>query len=207
MGFDKAMRAAAKAADKAVMSAMAKYAATEVTDEDDLTGILIGRLDAAFDDHIGGIRWSSSVVRHRKGAAAEEQRIGADIVIHVALKTQIQTYSKGVLVQAKRHEPGDQMSAAQRNALVDQCNTMLHLTPAAFVFDYAKTDMRCASASKIVGSMNRDLYEACNWTSYRFFLELFRSPIGDPKLTSALVRDLPVPNILLIKGSGDVADE
>jgi hypothetical protein len=47
----------------------------------------------------------------------------------------------------------------------------------------------------------------CNWTSYRFFLELFRSPIGDPNLTSALVRDLPVPTVIALKGSGDLVGD
>jgi hypothetical protein len=124
--------------------------------------VLVGRLDAAFDGQIGGIQWSSSILRHRKGVAAEEQRIGADMIIHVALKTPIQSYSKAVLVQAKRHEPGDLMSTEEQKALVGQCRKMLKISPAAFVFDYAKSDMRCESASKIVGSTNKNLHAACN---------------------------------------------
>ena len=44
----------------------------------------------------------------------------------------------------------------------------------------------------------------CEWTSYQFVLELFRCPIGDPKITSARVDDLPVPFALNLAFSGEV---
>ncbi|WP_206100131.1 hypothetical protein [Rhizobium leguminosarum] len=207
MGFDEAMKLAAKAADEAVGRAMAKYGRGQVTDEDDLTGVLIGNLDAAFDANIGGVQWSSSILRHRKGVASEESRIGADMIIHVAVRSRIQAYSKAVLIQAKRHQPGSLMAKAEQADLVKQCDKMLAVTAASFVFDYTTGDMRCGSASKISGSTNRDLYDACNWTSYRFFLELFRSPIGDPRLSSALVADLPVPVVLKLSAEGDISGE
>jgi hypothetical protein len=93
--LDKAFRQAAHAADRAVSAAMEKYANRHVTDEDDITGVLIGRLDAAFDEDIGGINWSSSILRHRKGVAAQEKMAGADMLIHVSIKTPQLTYSKG----------------------------------------------------------------------------------------------------------------
>jgi hypothetical protein len=211
MGFDDAMRTAAHSAEQAVSRAMAKYRDGLVTDEDDLTGVLVGSLDAEFSakggSDIGGLQWSSSILRHRKGVAAEEKRIGADMIIHVRVNTPIQTYSKAVLVQAKRQEPGDQMSAKERNELLGQCKKMLAVTPAAFVFDYAKGEMRCASTTKINGSTNNDLHAACNWTAYRFFLELFRCPIGDPRITSAKAADLPVPIVLKLAGTGDLTQE
>jgi hypothetical protein len=211
MGFEDAMRAAAHSAERAVWRAMAKYRDGLVTDEDDLTGVLIGSLDAEFSSKaagdIGGLQWSSSILRHRKGIAAEEKRIGADMIIHVRVDTPIQTFSKAVLVQAKRQEPGDQMTNNERGDLLKQCKKMLAVSPAAFVFDYAKGDMRCASATKIAGSANKDLYAACNWTAYRFFLELFRCPIGDPRITSAKAAELPVPIVLNLAGTGELNEE
>ena len=177
---------------------MAKYDRGLVTDEDDLTGVLIGNLDAELDGQIGGLTWSTSILRHRKGKAAEEQKIGADMAIHVAIRMPERCYSKGVLIQAKRVEPGSAMPTGEYKNLISQCSKMLAVTPAAFVFDYAKSSMRCASASRVVGALNHALYEECSWTSYRFFLELFRCPIGDPRLTSALFDDLPVPNVVKI---------
>ena len=209
MGFDEAMKIAARVADKAVARAMRKYRDELVTDEDDLTGVLVGQLDAAFeasragDEH--GVRWSSSILRHRKGVAGEEKRIGADMIIHVSLSSPIQSYSKAVLIQAKRHEPGAIMSSSQHRDLVSQCQKMLDITPASFVFDYARNTMRCGSATKVSGSKNADLYSTCDWTSYRFFLELFRCPIGDPRITSAKASDLPVPIALFLKGEGNIS--
>ena len=211
MGFEDAMRVAAHSAEQAVRRAMAKYRDGLVTDEDDLTGVLVGNLDAEFSANsasgFGGLQWSSSILRHRKGVAAEEKRIGADMIIHVRVDTPIQTYSKAVLIQAKRHEPGVDMSAKEQKDLLKQCNKMLKVSPAAFVFDYAKGEMRCASASKIAGSANKDLHAACNWTAYRFFLELFRCPIGDPRITSAKAADLPVPIVLNLAGTGELTQE
>jgi hypothetical protein len=201
--FEEAIRQAAKRADRAVNRAMAKYGHGLVTDEDDLTGVLVGNLDSELQGKIGGLTWVTSVVRHRKGIAAEERAIGADLIIHVSFQTPQRAYSKGVLVQAKRVEPETAMDRTQHKELVEQCDKMLAVTPSAFVFDYAKGSMRCASASRIAGTTNRVLYGECSWTSYRFFLELFRCPIGDPRLASAYVSDLPVPTSLTIKATGD----
>lgn len=207
MSLQNSFRSAAKAANKAVGRAIKKYRNGLVTDEDDITGVLLGNLDSEFDKEIDGITWSCSILRHRKGIASEESRIGADMIIHVRLKTPILEYSKGVLVQAKRVEAGASMNRAAHNELIQQCDRMLDVTPSSFVFDYATKSMRCGSASKIAGSSNRNLYNACTWTAYRFFFELFRCPVGDPRLTSAKVRDLPVSNIVEIVGSGNQTEE
>jgi hypothetical protein len=200
------MKMAAKKADKAVANTINKYDSGFVTDEDDITGILIGQLDAALDGEIAGLGWSSSILRHRSGKAAEEKRIGADMIIHVTLNTPSHTYSKGVLIQAKRIDRGERMTTKEHDDLLVQCGKMQSVTPASFVFDYARTSMRCGSASKIAGARDRALYDQCTWTSYRFFLELFRSPIGDANLTSALVQDLPVPTVLMLSAEGQMLE-
>lgn len=204
--FEQSMRAAAQIANSAISRAISRYSAGYVTDEDDLTGVLLGALDASLNKKIEGLKWSAAVVRHRRGHAAEEKKIGADLVIHVRVNTPFQKYSKGVLVQAKRVEPNEFMSAREHRELISQCEKMLSVSAASFVFDYATNSMRCGSASKISGSMNRNLYSACNWTSYRFFFELFRCPIGDTRFTSALVSELPVPSVIKLAASGDGED-
>lgn len=85
--LEEAFREAAHAADRAVSAAMQKYANGLVTDEDDITGALIGRLDSVFDEKIGGITWSSAILRHRKGVAAQEKKAGADMLFHVSIRT------------------------------------------------------------------------------------------------------------------------
>ncbi|MBB5368208.1 MULTISPECIES: hypothetical protein, partial [unclassified Janthinobacterium] len=152
--LEEAFRAAAHAADRAVGAAMQKYADGLVIDEDDITGALIGRLDSAFDEKIGDINWSSSILRHRKGVAAQEKKAGADMLFHVSIKTPQLTYSKGVLIQSKRIDDGVSMTVAGHKELVGQCDKMLNITSASFVFNYMKSEMRCASATKIAGASN-----------------------------------------------------
>lgn len=198
--FEEDFRNAAHAADRAVNAAMQKYADGLVTDEDDITGALIGRLDSAFDGKIGGITWSSAILRHRKGIAAQEKKAGADILLHVSIKTPQLTYSKGVLIQSKRVDEDAEMTATRHKELIGQCNKMLDITPASFVFNYTKSGMRCASATKVAGSRSRMLNQSCNLTSYRFFLELFRCTTGDRKITSAKFDDLQIPKGVALTG-------
>ena len=199
--LEQAFQEAAHAADRAVSAAMQKYSNGLVTDEDDITGALIGRLDAAFDEKIGGITWSSSILRHRKGVAAQEKRAGADMLFHVSIETPQLTYSKGVLIQSKRIDEGTAMTADGHKELLGQCDKMLNITPASFVFNYTKSEMRCASATKISGTSSRILNDSCNLTSYRFFLELFRCTTGDRNITSAKFDDLQIPQGIAIKGT------
>jgi hypothetical protein len=191
---DEFMKAAHAAAD-GVNRAMQSYHDRFLTDEDDITGVLVGNLQAELQGiTTGHLRWrvSLSIPRHRRGVAAEESLTGADILIHVALDSSILTYSKGLLIQAKRNEPNRAMRPDDHDRLVSQCEQMLMITPAAFVFAYARGGMRCGSANLIAGAAARRVYDQCVWTPYRFFLELFRCPIGDKRITSAHVSELPV---------------
>ena len=125
VSFENSLRMAARRADTAVNRAMEKYRLGLVTDEDDLTGVLVGNLDTELEGKIGGLTWTTSILRHRRGVASEEGAIGADIVIHVSLKTPTQNYSKGVLVQAKRIEPHRKMDKKGHGKLIKQCGKML----------------------------------------------------------------------------------
>jgi hypothetical protein len=201
MDFDEIAQAAAKQADEGVQLAMDAYKDAHVVHEDDLTGALVGALKAKLTGQIGGIEWSCSILKHRRGSAAEERRIGADLLIHVSVDTAGLRYSKGVLVQAKRIEFGSLMSPSGQKVLVEQCRKMLAISSHAFVFDYLRGAMRCGAATRIQGSKNRHLYDECSWTSYRFFLELFRCPVGDPNITSARATEIEVPRALFIKAA------
>ena len=207
MDFLESTREAALIARDAVKSVMNSYATGYYTDEDDINPALAERLRADLGGKVGGLSWQSSVMRHRRGIADEEGSSGADIALFFELNTPTHKFKKGVLVQAKRSEPHALMKTAQLTVLHKQCRTMLSITPAAFVFNYAMTGMRCASASKISGCENRDLHRECDWTAYRFFLEFFRSPIGDQRFKSALAKDLLVPNILELSATGEFYNE
>jgi hypothetical protein len=205
MTFDESMREVALAADKAVELAMKKYASGGASDEPEITGYLLGQLDAQIEGRIGGLTWNTQIVRNKAGTAAEERRVGADLLIHVSLDTPSAKYSKGVLVQAKRAEPDESISTGDLQRLSRQCKTMLTFTPSAFVFNYARGSMRCAPATRFAEATDRRLHRQCAWTSYRFFRELFRCPIGDPRITSGTTYDL-VPKVIRLRGEGQLSD-
>jgi hypothetical protein len=206
MTFEEVTKEAAKLADKAAARTMRDMSHRHTWDEDDVTGFLVGSLHTEFDNSIlGGIEVRASILRHRKGVAAEERRIGADMLIHVTMDSSIQSYSKGVLIQAKKSDTTNYWSTRWRTDLADQCNKMLNVTASAFVFNYSRDGIRCGAATRVAGASGpTGLRYLCGWTSYRFFLELFRCPIGDPKITSANVDDLPVPFALKLSFSGDL---
>lgn len=119
------MREAASIANDALNDVVTDYANGKVNDEDDITPYLLGHLKGAMKGAIGGLTWSASVVRHRKGEAAQEKKNGADFIIHVEVNTPIQQYSKGVLVQAKRLEPDIKLDTKAHTNLKEQCEKCL----------------------------------------------------------------------------------
>lgn len=203
MDFDDWVIEAAHKAAGAVNRAMTKYRDGLVTDEDDLTGVLVGCLDTELQDRIGGLTWKTSILRHRRGIASEETKIGADMIFHVRFRSQNRNYSKGVLIQSKRCDRFDSLSASAHAQLVAQCQKMGEFSAASFVFDYTRSGVRCGSASRIGGSKNRQLYSECNWTAYRFFHELFSCAVGDTRITSARALELPVPFVVLMSAEGE----
>lgn len=140
------LRRAAKAANYAVDRAVAKYRSGFVEDEEEITGVLIGQLDARLNKELGSLTWTTTILRHRRGIAAEEKRIGADMIFHVKMRSENLNYSKGALIQAKKSEPGSIPSTKQRNELRDQCDKMLATSASSYVFNYSKLGLRCESA-------------------------------------------------------------
>ncbi|MGF6233273.1 hypothetical protein QFZ27_007228 [Inquilinus ginsengisoli] len=203
MTFDDAMRAAALVAENAVETTTAKYAAGGLPAEPEISTYLIAQLDARFGGRrIGGLSWSSSIVSNGSGKAADEKRIGADILLHVKLDTPTQKYSKGVLIQAKRVGASEDTSSTKLAELHGQCLRMLDHTSASFVINYTKSEMRVGPATRFAGTTNPQIHKQCTWTSYRFFLEIFRCPVGDPRIHSGSVLDLPPPHIIHLEAKG-----
>lgn len=210
MTFDKMVALAAGRANGAVREVIFNYNQGVYTDEPEITAGLITLLEHEFDGRtIGGLSWSSRVLRHYRGKADEEGTLGADVLLHVTLKTSAYSYSKGVLIQAKRKR-AEKLTTAEHVGLVSQCKRMLRITPAAFVFHYTKQGIFCGSATLVAGTTDKNLGRLCKWSSRRFFTELFRCPIGDPRVTIALAavsptaEPPPVLHAIELEGKGDL---
>lgn len=202
--FNEVTRRAARIAADASDRAMQRLKHGKSVDEDDITGPLVGILEHALHERqIDGITFEATIVRSGPYSAAEEKYTGADLLLHVSLNTPTDTFSKGVLVQSKKPNAEGKLSAKEHGRLQDQCKKMLSITPSSFVFSYSKKHMRVGAPSRLVGHETHYLMKACTWTPYRFFLEFFRSPIGDSRIDNPLVRDLPVPYKLFISARGE----
>lgn len=199
MDLDQEFRNLAHQAEFAVRETMADYNIGNFEDEDDITGALAGSLRAHLGIQNGPISWNAKVMRHRRGVAAEEARTGADLLIHISLSTPQLRYSKGLLIQAKKNEPNEPMPKGEHKRLLEQCDKMLEITPAAFVFNYSKQGMRCGTALGVKGA-GLDLHAACNLTPYRFFYEFFRCTTGDRQIVSNNFHDLRIPHGVEITG-------
>jgi hypothetical protein len=204
MDYEGEMKEAARQAERGVNRAIESLRRKLSEDEDDLTGVLKGNLDAELDGTIGGLTFDCKILRHRRGSAAEEREFGADLLIHVKFDAPKLAYDKGLLIQSKRVEPARRMGTKEHGDLVEQCKKMLKFTPDAWVFDYYNTGMRAGPATVIAGSTNRILHDQCPWTAYRFFLELFRCPIGDPDIVTPYPEDLRVKTTVKILATGTV---
>lgn len=205
MNFNQLTYRAAAVANRAANEAIGYYANKIYSDEPEITAGLVTLLQHGFSaKRFAGLQWSATIMRHYSGRASEEKHIGADLLLHVALNTPQQTYSKGVLVQAKRERASGKLSGAEHRELVDQCGKMLRFTPAAFVFHYTASGIGCASATLVQGSADRNLGRVCLWSSHRFFLELFRCPIGDPRMTIDMMDDLRVRNAIALEARGEL---
>jgi hypothetical protein len=202
MDYEGEMREAAKRAERGLNRAIESLRRRLSADEDDLTGVLKGSLDTELDGTIGGLTFECKILRHRRGSANEEGEYGADMLIHVKFDAPKLKYNKGVLVQSKRSEPGKKLNRRQHEELIAQCGKMLKYTPDAWVFAYYNTGMRAGPATSISGSTNLSLYDQCPWRSYRFFLELFRCPIGDPNIVSPYPEDLRVKATVKVLATG-----
>jgi hypothetical protein len=89
------------------------------------------------------------------------------------MDTPTQTYSKGVLIQAKRVEPNEYMSQRDFNELAYQCDRMLEITAASFVFDYTRTELQCGAATRVAGSARRAFTAFADGPRIGFFLNYF----------------------------------
>lgn len=203
---DQIITAAVDAFGGALDDTAADLALDGVADEEDFTGQMIGRCKdrligltdpsvhwktvAALTEHDDGaarpsIRFSSRQTTS-KGGATEESWSGADLLMVLDIRTKDYNVRKGVLIQAKRLEPGTPLPIREAVRLREQCHHMLNLTPASFVFVYASSGVTAISASAVESSERRKLHELEQWPNSAriFFFDFLKCWVGDPRLAA-----------------------
>jgi hypothetical protein len=226
---------AARAINEAVEATARDFAVDDVAGEEDFTGQLLGRCKATME-HLDtpGTYWRvAATIQERedgppipsvrfsarqtvsKGPSSEESWSGADLLMVLEIKTDDYEIRKGVLVQAKRLEHGEKLTARDARRLREQCKGMLDLTADSFVFVYSTEGVTTLSATAVEGSKRDDLHSLEQWpnSTIVFFMDFLKCWTGDSRLKAtdheslAVLRALSrARNAMLIKATEHVIE-
>ena len=156
-----------------------------VEQEPQLTDRMLGRIAASMQGYESkGVRWKARTLPDR-GPGAEEKVFGADFVGVLDMDIPGFKVKKGFLAQAKLLRPNG-MSKREFRRMVDQCNQMLDLSPASYVFVQSTDGIRVLPATAVVGTSTAKLaFDAGAHYSRRlsrFYEDHFECFIGDSKI-------------------------
>lgn len=151
-----------------------------------MTDRMLGAIEQSLGDYRAkGIRWSAKTLTDR-GKGSQESKYGADFMGVLNISIPEFAVSKGFLAQAKLIRNG---SAGNINELKQQCEKMLSLSPASFVFLYGADGVRVVPAISVMGS-NVGPLELYSRSAQSFFEEHLKCFIGDRNI------DAPTPETL-----------
>jgi hypothetical protein len=165
---------------------------------------MLGRMMQSINGYTSkGVRWSAKTLTDH-GPGAEEKRYGADFVGVLDVDLPDFKVNKGFLAQAKLVNSG-RMSASEFRRLVSQCEQMLELSPAAFVFHQSLEGIRVIPAVAVVGSNRPEIAfdpDGLNSRSVtRFYEEHFECFFGDRRInrpSEQTLADLQAQSLLYL---------
>jgi len=182
--FDRVSSIVSKAAKETISA----FNDRDLPGEEEITTSLVTRIHIGIDGHyINGVHWSAKILSHQ-GAGSEEKLFGADFLGVVRLNIMDYHVEKGFLVQAKRQEPGKELSLSEWVRLREQCDKMLFISPHSYVFVYSHIGIIAVPASTIFACHNiQDLYKLPQIRIGQFYKRHFYCQIGDRKLSAELL--------------------
>jgi hypothetical protein len=179
------VREAAARIGEAVAGVTGALAEGRIEQEPAFTDRMLGAIEHVMNGfQARGVRWQAKTMTDR-GPGAQEKRVGADFAGVFAADLPDFSVRKGFLAQAKLIRPGLPTSTTEHARLRSQCEQMLSLTPASFVFLYAPYGVSVVPAISIQSSNSLEPYEFYQRGVARFFEEHFESFIGDRRLQAA----------------------
>lgn len=185
-----AARRLADAADRAV-SDLAKNL---VEQEPHFTDRLLGRMGESINGYKSkGVIWRAMTLTDH-GPGSQERQYGADFVGVLEINLPEYKVQKGFLAQAKLLKSNATMKKSEFERLLGQCEQMLELSPAAFVFLYSLNGIRVVPAISIAGASSaEDAFDPDAFYSRklsRFYEEHFECFIGDRRIHEPSERTL-----------------
>jgi hypothetical protein len=196
-------------AEKKTLDAMTS---TRVEHEPSITDRLLANIEYGLDGHeIAGVEWEAKTLTSI-GKKSQEVRHGADFVAVLNLNLPGYKVSKGFLAQAKRLEPGQNMSSHDYKDLIDQCNKMHNISPVSYVFIYSKqSGIRVVSAVDILSADTCNPLTLETWSLKEFFEAHIQCFIGDFRVNAAnsyeleaLAADVRARNGIILAGRNNL---
>lgn len=146
-----------------------------------MTDRMLGAIEQAMTDfECKGIQWSAKTLTDR-GRGAQETRYGADFMGVLRIDLPNYSVAKGFLAQAKLVRG---KSVGNLKELRKQCEQMLELSPASFLFLYGSKGVRVVPAIAACAAEVSPL-ELYSRSAQRFFEEHLQCFIGDRAIASA----------------------
>lgn len=134
---------------------------------------------------LAGVIWSAVTLPDRGPNSAESQ-LGADLLSVVRFDLADFKVAKGFLAQAKLVEPTAKFSSVESSTLKSQCDKMLAVSPASFVFLYSlHSGVLVVPAIEVVSARDCNPHELTPKTIPQFFTDHFECFIGDRRFSAA----------------------
>lgn len=161
-----------------------------VEHEPAFTDRMLGRIEQEMDGYSHhGVSWTAKTLTDRT-SKAQESRFGADFFGVLEINLPDYSVNKGFLAQAKLIEPGESMSTRDFERMQEQCDQMLRLSSASFVFLYSRSGIFAIPAIAVVGSARTNPHNFYSRSVSRFFEEHFASFIGDQRISAPKITTL-----------------
>lgn len=176
----------------------------EIQQEPSMTDRLLGGIRNAIDGYRSkGVTWRAITLTDR-GRGAQERKYGADFAGVLSVDLPDFRVDKGFLAQAKLIR-NNGMPMGEFHRMVDQCEQMLRLSSASFVFLYTRTGIRIVPAISVIGASNPDfildtstLYSRSLSKFYEDHLECFLGDRNINEPTEAMLERLDTNSLLYI---------
>lgn len=180
------VRKAVAAIGAAARDAISDLEAGRVQQEPAITDRFVAYVQSKLNGKVlAGVHWSAVTLGDRGPGSAESQ-LGADLLSVVRLELDNFSIAKGFLAQAKLVEPSTAFPASANKYLKIQCEKMLKISPASFVFIYSKqSGILVLPALDVIGARNCNPHELTTRTIPQFFTEHFECFIGDHRFKAA----------------------
>lgn len=168
------------------------FAKGKIRHEEPFSDELCGRLKETLEDfETPNVLWQVDLADGEGSARfsantlskyGEERAFGADVVMVLDIDVPGYKTLKGILIQSKILELGDDLSKAERNRLVGQCKQMLEISQESFVFLYGSHAVVPLSAQAVVAANGENLHELAVWDISMVYLDFAICWKGDTKI-------------------------